>query len=100
MPRSASLCTTTSSTTRASLETTASSLRSPTYSAFLEQVTADGAGLRCTEHRATLQRHILLAQDHPIMAQGIEAGGHRGVFSPDGTDPALTTSVLVSLLVR
>jgi nitronate monooxygenase len=34
------------------------------------------------------------------MAQGIEAGGHRGVFSPDGTDPALTTSVLVSLLVR
>jgi nitronate monooxygenase len=35
-----------------------------------------------------------------IVAQGIEAGGHRGVFSPDGPDPALATSVLVSLLVR
>jgi len=35
-----------------------------------------------------------------IVAQGIEAGGHRGVFSPDEHDPALTTSVLVDLLVR
>lgn len=35
-----------------------------------------------------------------IVAQGIEAGGHRGVFSLDEPDPALTTSVLVSLLVR
>jgi nitronate monooxygenase len=35
-----------------------------------------------------------------IVAQGIEAGGHRGVFAPDEPDPALTTSVLVSLLVR
>ena len=34
------------------------------------------------------------------MAQGIEAGGHRGSFEPAEHDPALTTSVLVSLLVR
>jgi nitronate monooxygenase len=35
-----------------------------------------------------------------IVAQGIEAGGHRGSFEPAEHDPALTTSVLVSLLVR
>jgi nitronate monooxygenase len=35
-----------------------------------------------------------------IVAQGIEAGGHRGSFEPAEHDPGLTTSVLVSLLVR
>lgn len=34
-----------------------------------------------------------------IVAQGIEAGGHRGVFSLDETDEKLPTSVLVRLLV-
>ena len=35
-----------------------------------------------------------------IVAQGIEAGGHRGHFERDEHDPALSTSVLVSLLRR
>jgi len=35
-----------------------------------------------------------------IVAQGIEAGGHRGVFDPAGPDDALGTMALVRLLVR
>nr|WP_269142522.1 nitronate monooxygenase [Acetobacter garciniae] len=35
-----------------------------------------------------------------IVAQGIEAGGHRGVFDPRGPDDALGTLALVRLLVR
>ncbi|WP_294228487.1 nitronate monooxygenase [uncultured Shimia sp.] len=34
-----------------------------------------------------------------IVAQGIEAGGHRGVFDPDVEDEALSTLVLVERLV-
>lgn len=33
-----------------------------------------------------------------IVAQGIEAGGHRGVFDPDAPDERLSTSVLTRLL--
>ena len=35
-----------------------------------------------------------------IVAQGIEAGGHRGLFEPDAEDEELPTSVLVRLLVK
>ena len=35
-----------------------------------------------------------------IVAQGVEAGGHRGIFDPDAVDERLGTSVLVRLLVR
>ena len=35
-----------------------------------------------------------------LVAQGIEAGGHRGVFDPEGDDEKLPTSVLVRLLAR
>lgn len=34
-----------------------------------------------------------------IVAQGIEAGGHRGVFDPDAADEGLSTLVLTRLLV-
>ncbi|MGO4449981.1 NAD(P)H-dependent flavin oxidoreductase [Phyllobacterium sp. TAF24] len=34
-----------------------------------------------------------------IVAQGIEAGGHRGIFDPQEVDERLSTSVLVRLLV-
>jgi nitronate monooxygenase len=33
-----------------------------------------------------------------VVAQGIEAGGHRGVFDPDRPDPGLSTFTLVQLL--
>lgn len=35
-----------------------------------------------------------------VVAQGIEAGGHRGVFDPDAPDAALGTMALTRLLVR
>jgi nitronate monooxygenase len=35
-----------------------------------------------------------------IVAQGIEAGGHRGMFDPDAVDERLSTAVLVRLLVK
>ncbi len=35
-----------------------------------------------------------------IIAQGIEAGGHRGIFDPAGSDERLSTAVLVRQLVR
>ncbi|MGJ7581962.1 NAD(P)H-dependent flavin oxidoreductase [Variovorax sp. RHLX14] len=34
-----------------------------------------------------------------VVAQGIEAGGHPGMFEPDATDERLSTSVLVRFLV-
>jgi nitronate monooxygenase len=37
---------------------------------------------------------------HAVVAQGYEAGGHRGVFDPDGEDGQLGTVALTRLLVR
>jgi nitronate monooxygenase len=37
---------------------------------------------------------------HAVVAQGFEAGGHRGVFDPDALDDCLSTAVLTRLLVR
>ena len=37
---------------------------------------------------------------HAIVAQGYEAGGHRGVFDPDAADDRLGTLALTRLLVR
>jgi nitronate monooxygenase len=37
---------------------------------------------------------------HAIVAQGYEAGGHRGVFDPDAQDSCLGTLALTRLLVR
>lgn len=35
-----------------------------------------------------------------VIAQGIEAGGHRGVFDPDADDDAMTTVALTRMLAR
>ncbi|GAA4331481.1 nitronate monooxygenase [Pigmentiphaga soli] len=45
-------------------------------------------------------RRIEQAGVDAIVAQGIEAGGHRGIFDPEATDERLSTSVLVRQLVR
>lgn len=45
-------------------------------------------------------RRIEAAGIQGLVAQGIEAGGHRGHFDPSSHDPGLSMSVLVSLLVR
>lgn len=45
-------------------------------------------------------RAIEAAGIDAVVAQGIEAGGHRGVFDPDAPDDALGTVALTRLLVR
>lgn len=45
-------------------------------------------------------RAIEQAGVQAIVAQGIEAGGHRGMFDPEESDERLSTSVLVRLLVK
>ncbi len=57
----------------------------------------------CTLATATSLREaqdIEAAGIDAIVAQGIEAGGHRGMFDPDALDEKLSTSVLVRLLVQ
>ncbi|MGJ7913882.1 NAD(P)H-dependent flavin oxidoreductase [Massilia sp. LXY-6] len=52
---------------------------------------------------ATNLREALIIEKagvNAIVAQGIEAGGHRGMFDPDESDERLSTSVLVRLLVK
>jgi nitronate monooxygenase len=45
-------------------------------------------------------RRIVDAGVDMIVAQGIEAGGHRGLFDPEAPDERLSTAVLVRLLVH
>ena len=45
-------------------------------------------------------RVLVAAGVHAIVAQGYEAGGHRGVFDPDAPDDRLGTMALTRLLVR
>jgi nitronate monooxygenase len=45
-------------------------------------------------------RSLERAGVHAIVAQGYEAGGHRGVFDPDAQDDRLGTMALTRLLVR
>ncbi|AEY01896.1 2-nitropropane dioxygenase [Oceanimonas sp. GK1] len=44
-------------------------------------------------------RQIEAAGIHGVVAQGIEAGGHRGMFDPDAPDSQLSTAELVRVLV-
>lgn len=60
------------------------------------------AGIR-TLATATNQREaavIEAAGIDAIVAQGIEAGGHRGMFDPEAVDERLSTAVLVRFLTR
>ena len=45
-------------------------------------------------------RRAVSAGVHAVVAQGFEAGGHRGVFDPDAEDSQLGTIALTRLLVR
>ena len=45
-------------------------------------------------------RVLTAAGVHAVIAQGYEAGGHRGVFDPDAADDQLGTMALVRLFVR
>jgi hypothetical protein len=44
-------------------------------------------------------RRLAAAGVHAVVAQGYEAGGHRGVFDPDATDDRLGTMALTRVLV-
>jgi nitronate monooxygenase len=54
-----------------------------------------GSATSLAEARALVQADV-----DAIVAQGYEAGGHRGVFDPDAADDCLGTLVLTRLLVR
>lgn len=61
---------------------------------------AAGICLLATATSLAEARRIAEAGVDAIVAQGIEAGGHRGVFDPDGPDEQLGTFALVRLLAR
>ncbi|CAG9169381.1 Nitronate monooxygenase [Cupriavidus laharis] len=60
------------------------------------------AGIVLLASATSLQeaRQIEAAGIDAIIAQGIEAGGHRGIFDPAGYDEGLGTLALVRVLVR
>lgn len=60
------------------------------------------AGIRMLATATNLReaRMIEAAGIDGIVAQGIEAGGHRGMFDPQAADERLSTQVLVRLLVN
>lgn len=60
---------------------------------------ASGAVLLATATNLEEAQAIEAAGLDGIVAQGIEAGGHRGMFDPDAPDPALDTLDLVAQLV-
>jgi nitronate monooxygenase len=45
-------------------------------------------------------RRLVAAGVHAVVAQGYEAGGHRGIFDPDAHDDQLATMALTRILVR
>lgn len=61
---------------------------------------AAGAYLLATATSLDEARRIEAAGVDAIVAQGIEAGGHRGVFDPSAPDDGLGTFALTRLLVR
>lgn len=61
---------------------------------------AAGAVLVATVTSVDEGRTAVAAGMDAVVAQGIEAGGHRGTFDADALDDALSTLVLTRLLVR
>jgi len=57
-----------------------------------------GIGLIATATNLAEARQIEQAGLDGIVAQGIEAGGHRGIFNSDDADSELSTSVLTRIL--
>ncbi|MET0264099.1 MAG: nitronate monooxygenase [Duganella sp.] len=61
-----------------------------------------GAGIRTMASATSVQEAVLIerAGIDAIVAQGVEAGGHRGIFDPEASDERHSTAVLVRLLLR
>lgn len=64
------------------------------------ELRARGTILIATATSLDEARRLEVAGIDAIVAQGIEAGGHRGVFDPAAPDDALGTMALTRLLVR
>ena len=60
------------------------------------------AGILTMATATSVQEAVLIEQAgiDAIVAQGVEAGGHRGVFDPEASDERFSMAVLVRLLVR
>ena len=68
--------------------------------AYLADLREAGIRTLATATNAREAAVIEAARIDAIVAQGIEAGGHRGMFDPEAEDERLSTSVLVRLLAR
>jgi nitronate monooxygenase len=66
----------------------------------IEALRAAGIVLLATATNLEEGKAIAAAGIDAVVAQGYEAGGHRGVFDPDGPDDRLGTLALTRLLVR
>ncbi|MGG4606259.1 NAD(P)H-dependent flavin oxidoreductase [Paenalcaligenes sp. Me131] len=68
--------------------------------AFLTAVKAAGIITMATATSLREAKVLEQAGIDVIIAQGIEAGGHRGIMDSDGSDEQLSTAVLTRLLVK
>jgi nitronate monooxygenase len=68
--------------------------------ASLQKLRAAGIFTMATATNLEEAKTIERAGVDAVVAQGFEAGGHRGVFDPNAEDERLSTSVLVRLLVQ
>lgn len=66
--------------------------------AVIQKLKAAGITLMATATTLSEAQAIESAGLDAIVAQGVEAGGHRGVFDPHDSDQGLTTLALVALL--
>lgn len=67
---------------------------------WIRELRASGIVLLGTATHPDEARTMAAAGLHAIVAQGYEAGGHRGVFDPEAPDDQLGTLSLTRLLVR
>lgn len=68
--------------------------------AQLQAIRAAGIFTMATATNLDEAQQIAQAGVDAVIAQGIEAGGHRGMFDPDAVDEGLSTFTLVQALVR
>jgi nitronate monooxygenase len=66
---------------------------------LLERVRRTGALILCSATRVAEARHLEAAGVHAIIAQGAEAGGHRGTFLPGEDDAEIGSFTLIPQIV-
>jgi nitronate monooxygenase len=67
---------------------------------YIRALREAGIFLLASATNLTEGRAIVKAGVHAVLAQGFEAGGHRGVFDPDAEDAWLGTMALTRILVQ